>query len=175
MRRGQIFGVAAALLGGAVLVASMAGPARAGSPVPALAGLKGVTVSIFHIHDPVARTIASEESLRALVEGRLRQDGIRILPEPKDWDRPSPDDARLWVLWNPLVDPDGTVTYSIDLYLVQFVKLARKPGTTVSAITWNPPNLIGRSRPWQREEIRESVLRVVDQFARAYWDSNPKP
>ncbi len=166
---------AAALLVAAALALLAPSAARAGNPVPALAGLKGVSVSVFRIHDQEAHTIAPEETIRVDVERQLLLAGIWVFPEPKRGARPSPDDAQLWVLLNPLRGPGGDYTYSIDLFLMQPVKLARKPGPTVSAITWNAPSWIGRSAPERPREIRKNILRVVDVFVRAYWDSNPKP
>lgn len=144
---------------------------RPGSPRTSLAGIAGVEVRVFRVHDESAQVAVPEESLRVDFERRLRSEGIRALT-PEERGR-APGEPQLWVLFKAVeVGPLTGYAYGTDLYVTQSVQISRFPMRTVRAITWNSRSGIGVLPALTLEEARRSFDPAWSEFIAAYRSAN---
>ena len=157
-------GVALALLG--LLLA--AAPARGfdnETTRATLAGLEGVRVLVERFRDEAQGAGFSTESVRRRVEERLRAAGIEVLAEKKRI-------ATLFVRVSPIHRRPGEMAgYSIEVLLLQPVRLDRDPERRSIAATWSVSSP-GQGRP---EYVLEHLDALLGQFIEAWRSANPKP
>lgn len=147
------------------------GPTTAGGPIPALSGLVGVQVRVFKISDESIRSIVPEESLRIDVENRLRSEAIPVLSG--DELSRTHGEPQLWILFKAIATGPGQgYAYTVDLYLVQSVRLTRDPARIVRAITWNSKSGIGTMPDLTLERARRGLDPAWAEFIEAYRSAN---
>jgi hypothetical protein len=141
-------------------------------PLSSLAGIGGVEVRVFRVHDEAARLTVPEESLRVDFERRLRAEGIPVLtPEARGR---TPGEPQLWVLFKAVeAGPLAGCACGTDLYVTQSVQIARYPMRTVRAITWNSRSGIGVLPELTLEAARRSFDPAWAEFVAAYRSANP--
>ncbi|HXB55764.1 MAG TPA: hypothetical protein VN461_13330 [Vicinamibacteria bacterium] len=156
-----------------VLVLALAGGALAQGPSPEearrapLVGLTGVRLVVEPPDAQAQKAGITAETIRAAVEGRLRQGGIPLVDDPKG--RLSPPgfpSLHVGVKVEPL-KPGGQV-YGTTLNLRQAASLVRKPAIIVNASTWHAGS-VGRGGP---QLMLEALGRHCDEFIRDYQGAN---
>lgn len=168
-------------LRGPALVAALLSCIAVGGCVPtqdrpeaqrtSLAGIAGLEVRVFRVHDETAHLAVPEESLRVDFERRLRAEGIGVLtPEARGR---TPGGPQLWVLFKGVeVGPLTGYAYGTDLYVTQSVQISRYPMRTVRAITWNSRSGIGVLPELSLEAARRSFDPAWSEFLSAYRSAN---
>jgi hypothetical protein len=133
-----------------------------------LAGLTGVRLVVDALDAEAQKAGLTADSVRAAVDGRLRQAGIPLVDDPKG--RLSPPGfppLHVGVKAEPLKGR-GHV-FGIGLTLQQAASLVRRPAVIVNASTWHAGGL-SRGTP---DTVLEALGRQCDQFISDYQAANP--
>lgn len=150
-----------------LLATLAAGAAVAGDSDAERATLRGLEAVQVRVSDPgldLAKDGYAREMLRTNVEVRLRQAGIPIVT--------APDAAMLFANLTAVKGGfPSTYAYSIEISVVQSVKLTRDPNIISSAPTWSLSQ-IGQKR--RAREVRDEVGPLVDRFVSLFLAMNPK-
>ncbi|HWW93723.1 MAG TPA: hypothetical protein VN375_10185 [Vicinamibacteria bacterium] len=156
-----------------VLALGRAGGALAQGPSPEearrapLVGLTGMRLVVEAPDAQAQKAGLTAETIRAAVEGRLRQGGIPLVDDPKG--RLSPPgfpSLHVGVKVEPL--KAGGPVYATSLNLRQAASLVRKPAIIVNASTWHTGS-VGRGGP---QLVLEALGRHCDEFVRDYQGAN---
>ncbi len=67
---------------------------------------------------------------------------------------------------------DGLLVYSLDLSVIQEVRLSRSPGIRVPAPTWKVPGTIGTIKIDEARTLQSAIDQYVDNFVTAYHAAN---
>lgn len=137
-----------------------------------LTGLKGVAVWIGNLRpDAIADGLDSAQ-LKTEVELRIRNAGIKVFDKPSDADNNSL--ASLDININTLKDDGGLYAFSIQVSLIELVRLGRTVPKLSQAQTWHSDSvgIVGRIN--MATSIRQYVSDKADEFINAYLAQNPK-
>jgi hypothetical protein len=137
-----------------------------------LAGLTGVTVVVEGMRPDAEREGLRQSTLQTDVELKLRQAGIRVLTEAERI--LTPGIPRLYLNVNTMLrDEIGAFAFSINLRLMQKVRLDRNPIIVSEGTTWSTGS-VGTVGVRELATVRESIRDQVDEFINAYLAANPK-
>jgi hypothetical protein len=111
--------------------------------------------------------------LRADIESRLKKTGLQLLGE-HDRAQGMPQ-----LYLNVNVFPagsgkDGLFVYSVDLSLIQDVRLIRAPNVRATAATWKIPGSLGTIEAKGISGLRSVVGEYADGFVSAHRAANPR-
>jgi len=170
--QGIRYHVAASVSAAALLIG--AAPAFSAQNQALDASLKGLTSVSVHIDDIDADAEGdglSKAQLQTLVELRLRQAGISLVPE-------APPDGPRGYLWVAItvkkLRNDVNYILSIETRLARLVRIVGSDQTT-SALTWfTPGNAAITPTAELVQHVREVLVAQVELFANAYLAMNPK-
>lgn len=138
-----------------------------------LRGLKGVAVEVSEIDSVVELDGLKKFQLENDVVLRLQQAGIKALTD-RAWSE-TPGQPLLFISVRTIKYEElGVYFYSIEVDLNQEVTITRKPSIRVGGRTWGTSvvGFIGESEI--REELRESVIYLIDIFIDDYFTVNSK-
>lgn len=150
-----------------VVLLLLPGVSRALTPEQkALVGLKGVQVGVSKIDPQAERLGLTEKQIQTDVELKLRKAGVKVLTNEDISE--APGHPLLWVYVGTNIN-QGLVGYSIRVYLIELVTLAR--GFQTTGTIWN--DSAGGVRTINASEIRKIVGDLVDGFINDYLAANP--
>jgi hypothetical protein len=167
--------LAALSLLSAGVVARSVGQADNKNSRETLAGLTGVWVSVELKTDEAQRNGLTEAQLRTDVELKLREAGIKVVAFEEIGRIPGLPYVYVGVGALPLTSTLGLYAFSVNMDLIQAIRLARNPSTLALGRTWNGRGVfrtVGASN--LEEEVRKAVRDLTDQFINAYLAANPK-
>ena len=140
-----------------------------------LTGLQAVYVGIEKIDEGIqSATGITIESLRTLVELRLRQSGIKVQSSEEADRAPGFDylDVKVGLVKH---GSDPQYVYAIEIEMRQDVRLSRDPSVEMSAPTWESTDSLGYAdHSVVRDTIRRLVEEKTDAFCNAWLSVNPK-
>jgi hypothetical protein len=138
-----------------------------------LAGLRGVNLQIAPMNADAEQDGLTPADLRAEVESRLREAGIRVFTQAELLsEAPGMPFLHLDVSTLRL---DAFYAYAIRLELWQAVRLTRDPTIQCLAVTWSTTGVLGTVRATSLSDARDAVRPVVDEFVSDYLAANPTP
>ena len=125
--------------------------------------------------DADKRAGLTESQLKTDVELRLRQLGIPVLTEEQWLNAPGMPALYVNVNSQQVTSFDVPFQYfSIRVQLAQRVVLVRDSTIRVTAATWSKGSLSGAGTMVFVKSVRENLHILVDRFATAYLEQNPK-
>jgi len=169
-----------ALLGTLVLFSAVAQPLvgqdeNKANHWASLVGLKRIVVQVGMFGDTDGSGL-TQDPLQTAAELELRRADIPAYPLTDTLD------LRRWPVLDVLITLncdkehlDGACTYLIAAELYEYVMLARPPGASVFASTWQTrPNFGVVGRENVRRMVQDEVRDMMDRFANAYLAANLK-
>lgn len=137
-----------------------------------LTGLKGVAVIVEEIQGDATKDGLDISQLKTDAELRVRKAGITVYDA-----RTNPNDdneAALYINVNPLKDDSGLYAFSIQVSLLELVRLGRTVPKLSQAQTWHSDSvgIVGRIN--MATSIRQYVSDKEDVFINDYMAQNPK-
>lgn len=135
-----------------------------------LQGLPGVAVTMEDIAADAEKDGLQESQLRADVEDKLRQAGIRVLSEAERLRTPGTPTLSVRVGTYKLGD---LYSLCIELSLLQATVLKREPHLERLTATWRARG-VGSGGARRLHEARQVVAGYIDRFITAYLSVNPR-
>ncbi len=137
-----------------------------------LVGLQGVGLHVNEINQGVEEHGVTRKMLHTLVEMRLRQAGIRVIPYKEMEKGLGLPYIRLAVT---MAKCGNVWAFSATLYLHQGVALIRNPRIVDNrGITWMTGSVAGSPTEHTENAVRVRVNELMDQFINDYLAANPK-
>lgn len=136
-----------------------------------LKGLTGVCVVVDSIDAEAQRDGLPNAQIQTDVEVKLREAGIRVLTLLEAGE--TPGSGFLVLSLYAHADDEGLYAFTVQLKLIQAVRLARNGAYTVGA-TWSKGGYSGTVGRTKLSLVRNNVRDVADDFINAYLDVNPK-
>lgn len=138
-----------------------------------LVGLDGVRLTI-HAPDALPGGIdATRTTLQRDVEERLREAGIPLLTAD-DWlQRPGRPELRLTL--RAIRQDPGLYALSVQLEVIQEVRLEADPSRRVPAVTWSASAGPGLAGQYEVRRALDEATRLVAIFAEQYRSANRAP
>jgi len=143
-----------------------------GSKRESLRGIKALAVVIEDLSPDTEQAGFQKTQLKTDVEMRLKEKGIQLVSEPETagkWDGPILN-VRLQTVKH---DRQNIEAISIILQLRQKVRLTRKSGAEVLAVTWQSDRL-GSVDKAELPLARKILVSMVDSFISDYSAVNPR-
>jgi len=139
--------------------------------VASLSGLRAFNISIGDLSAEVRQDGLTAARLQTDIELKLREAGIRFLPQPAWID--TIGGAELYVEANALKHAGGQYSYCIQISVIQKVSLLTKPTHETLAATWSTSvmGVVGSSGV--ATKIRAEVGAETDRFVTSYLSANP--
>jgi hypothetical protein len=135
-----------------------------------LKGLAGLRFVVSESGLSAGRKGLNKQELQSALEKRLRAAGVALLAENE---RARGTPALILNLdLAPADDGQTAFVYSLDLMLVQEVRLLRMPSVRVQTATWKTAGAIGIVEADRLEMLRDASTRAVDSFIAAYRAAN---
>ena len=138
-----------------------------------LRGLVGVEVFVEPLNIDIEHQGLQTLALQSAIKQRLQKSGVKVLTERERLAAPTA--AVLVVRVDALHDRIGRYFYSIELLLMQRVRLAGRVTSELSAVTWMKPGGIGIVADDKVTHIEDQVLHKVDHLIKDYLSVNPAP
>jgi hypothetical protein len=135
-----------------------------------LKGIVGIEVVVDTLNIEIEDRGLPTAQLQHDIQQRLQKAGMRVLTESERLR--SPKTAMLVVRVDARHDRIGRYFYSIDLLMMQRVRLDGSP-SELSAVTWMKPGGIGIIADDNVQYLKEQVLHNVDQLIQEYAAVNP--
>lgn len=145
--------------------------AHADDPVQrsTLKGLGAVRVLIAPLDASLSEEGLTEPALRAIVETRIRDAGIRPLAQNEK----APGLPVLEVVVRGYRNPQiGIYSFSVGVQLDQLAKLERNPSITAMVTTWTSDTATGLLGKAMVGTLQMRVAEATDQFVKAYQGAN---
>ena len=144
------------------------------------ATLKGLTA--IRVAVDVSDAAAEQQSLRkadlqSRIEGKLKKAGLQVLGESERAQGMPTLYLNLSLLaLDKSADPSAAevYVYSIDLALIQEVRLLRAPGIKAASPTWRAPGSLGTLEAAELAGLRDTADELADRFLAAYRAANAK-
>jgi len=137
-------------------------------PRESLHGLHGVFVYVAPLDKTLLTGGLTAKQVQGEVESALLRAGITVFSEP----RPEDGSSNLAFVIDIVKHPQGPIIYSVEISLLQEVRLARLPGgDSFPAQTWSE-EAIGLTTASHAEVIMEPVKAKVEDFIRDYRAAN---
>lgn len=136
-----------------------------------LRGLVGMEVLVEPLNIEIEELGLETGKLQSDIRQRLQKADIKMLTERERL--ATPPAAKLVVRLDALHDRIGRYFYSIDLFLIQRVRLEGSGTSQSSAVTWRKQGPLGIIADDNVKHLEDQVLRKVDQFIKDYLAVNP--
>jgi predicted CXXCH cytochrome family protein len=145
-----------------------------------LSGLRGVkVVAVVEESELFKRYGLTADSIKAKVEARLKQNGVRIIGSKEPIVRQSWLYVYLRLMEvpsNPHSNQVDALSGSLNIYLRQKVELLGTPGDNkrrfCTATTWDTSGIVIWAAAKIQEGLDETIKVLVDQFSKDYLDAN---
>jgi predicted CXXCH cytochrome family protein len=147
-----------------------------------LSGLSGVkVVAVVEESDLFRRYGLTADSIKAKVEARLKQNGVRIIGSKEPIERQSWLYVYLRLMKvpsNPHSNQVDALSGSLNICLRQKVELLGTPDDNkirfCTATTWDTSGIVIWAAPKVQEGLDETIKVLVDQFSKDYLDANSR-
>ena len=138
-----------------------------------LRGLQGVWVLIEDLEPEIERSGLTKNQIQKDVEGRLREAGIKTLTQEEASKTPGEPYLYVNINLNAGKPGDETYSYSVDIGVIQGVRLQRDPRQKIHAVTWSTGG-VGSIKKEFVNRLSDSVEDLVNVFVKAYLSMNPR-
>lgn len=135
-----------------------------------LKGVTGVEVLVDPLDVEIEDLGLKTEALQLEIKQRLQKAGVRVLTEGERLKNPTA--GTLVIRVDTLHDRISRYFFSVDLYLMQRVRLESRTAPEVSAATWMKLGAIGTVADDNVKHIEGQVLHKTDQFIKDYLAAN---
>jgi hypothetical protein len=109
--------------------------------------------------------------LQALTEKAIKAAGLRVLGA-RERARGTPAVYLSVIVFPVSKQRDDLFVYSIELSLLQEVRLSRSPGVRVQSATWRPAGAIGTTPKAELPKLKEMVAGYLQKFTADYKSAN---
>jgi hypothetical protein len=138
-----------------------------------LRGLQGVWVLIEDLEPEIERSGLTKKQVQKDVEGKLRDAGIKTLTQEECSKTPGEPYLYVNINLNAGKAGDEKYSYSVDIGVIQGVRLQRDPRQKIHAVTWSTGG-VGSIEKEFVNRLSDSVEDLVNVFIKAYISVNPK-
>jgi hypothetical protein len=138
-----------------------------------LRGLQGVRVLIEDLEPEIERSGLTKNQLQKDVEGKLRDAGIKTLTQEECSKTPGEPYLYVNINLNAGKAGDEKYSYSVDIGVIQGVRLQRDPRQKTYAVTWSTGG-VGSIEKEFVSRLSDSVEDLVNVFIKAYLSVNPR-
>jgi hypothetical protein len=154
----------------ALLIDSADG-ADAPAGVDSLKGLTDVHVTVEVISKEAEAAGLKKADLKAQTEKAVKAAGLRVLAA-NERARGTPAVYLSVIVFPASKQRDDLFVYSIDLSLLQEVRLSRSPGIRVQSATWRPAGAIGTIPKAELPKLKETVSGYLQKFTADFRAAN---
>jgi hypothetical protein len=137
-----------------------------------LKGVKGLYVQVDSLPFDVEHRGLTRAEVQRDVELRLRKAGVPVLNREQAMDNPNAPRLHVRILTTKIHNAP-LYAYCIVMNFGQAATLAREPGISVDAITWNKTGL-GTIKTKKVDDMRKVIAEITDEFLNAYLSENPR-
>jgi len=153
------------------LLVAVAVGADAPTGVGSLKGLTDVHVTVEGISIEAEAAGLKKADLQALTEKAIKAAGLRVLAA-SERARGTPAVYLSVIVFPASKQRDDLFVYSIDLSLLQEVRLSRSPGVRVQSATWRPAGTIGTTPKADLPKLKDTVGGYLKRFAADFREAN---